>query len=128
MKDACTGDIQEQDWEPLNRGDCFETVKTVLAALAIFCLLTGCGMMNHGDAESESPSPLEGPTATEGFTPAADSTWGDLFRHFDPEGFSKLPADVQSEFDRTLLTEQSPQLVLKEGGKWTFEWQPFRNN
>lgn len=96
--------------------------KTVLAALAIFCLLTGCGMMNHGDAESESPSPLEGPAAMEGFTPAADSTWGDLFRHFDPEGFSKLPADVQSEFDRTLLTEQSPQLVLKEGGKWTFEW------
>lgn len=73
--------------------------KTVLAALAIFCLLTGCGMMNHGDAESESPSPLEGPAATEGFTPAADSTWGDLFRHFDPEGFSKLPADVQSEFE-----------------------------
>lgn len=102
--------------------------KTVLAALAIFCLLTGCGMMNHGDAESESPSPLEGPAATEGFTPAADSTWGDLFRHFDPEGFFKLPADVQSEFDRTLLTEQSPQLVLKKGGKWTFEWQPFRNN
>ena len=27
VKDACTGDIQEQDWEPLNRGDCFETVE-----------------------------------------------------------------------------------------------------
>ena len=98
--------------------------KTVLAALAIFCLLTGCGMMNHGDAESESPFPSEGPAATEEFTPAADSTWGDLFRHLDPEGFSELPADVQAEFDRTLLTEQSPQLVLKEDGKWTFEWHP----
>ena len=75
MKDACTGDIQEQDWEPLNRGIVLKRWKTALAALAIFCLLTGCGMMNHGDAESESPSPLEGPAATEGFTPAADSTW-----------------------------------------------------
>lgn len=81
-------------------------------------------MMNHGDAESESPFPSEGPAATEEFTPAADSTWGDLFRHLDPEGFSELPADVQAEFDRTLLTEQSPQLVLKEDGKWTFEWHP----
>ena len=27
VKDAFTGDIQEQDWEPLNRGDCFETVE-----------------------------------------------------------------------------------------------------
>ena len=64
VKDACTGDIQEQDWEPLNRGIVLKRWKTVLAALAIFCLLTGCGMMNHGDAESESPSPLEGPAAT----------------------------------------------------------------
>ena len=123
MKDACTGDIQEQDWEPLNRGDCFETVEN---GSGCACYLLPANRLR--DAESESPSPLEGPAATEGFTPAADSTWGDLFRHFDPEGFSKLPADVQSEFDRTLLTEQSPQLVLKEGGKWTFEWQPFRNN
>lgn len=44
----------------------------------------------------------------DGFTPEADSTWGDLFRYFDPEGFEALPEEIQNQYDAALLnTEMS---------------------
>ena len=86
-------------------------------------LLAGCGATVGGDMEQTSPSLPEEPAVWEDFTPTADSTWGDLFRHFDSEGFSALPENIQAEMDQTLLTEQSPQFVIKEDGKWVFKWQ-----
>lgn len=46
--------------------------------------------------------------ADDGFLPEADSTWGDLFRHFDPEGLEALPLEIQAQYDAALLdTEMS---------------------
>ncbi len=101
---------------------------SLLLMLVSFCLLTGCGTTVDGDTEKTSPPPLEKPAATEDFMPTADSTWGDLFRHIDPEGFSELPEDVQVEMDQTLLTEQSPQFVIKEDGEWVFQWENGTGN
>ena len=29
----------------------------------------------------------------------SSSTWGDLYRHFDPQGFEKLPEEMQVQLD-----------------------------
>lgn len=41
----------------------------------------------------------------EPFTPTSDSTWGDLHRHFDPEGFEELPKEIQEQLDSSLLED-----------------------
>ena len=41
----------------------------------------------------------------ESFTPTSDSTWGDLHRHFDPEGFEELPKEMQEQLDNSLLED-----------------------
>lgn len=43
-----------------------------------------------------------------GFKPESDSTWGDLYRHFDPEGFNTLPIEIQEEYDSVLLDSEQP--------------------
>lgn len=48
----------------------------------------------------------EAPTK-DGFAPEADSTWGDLFRYFDPEGFEALPVEIQDQYDAALLNPQT---------------------
>ena len=98
--------------------------RSIVFVLMTLALLTGCGTTDRREAERASLSPPEEPAVTEGFPSSSDSTWGDLFRRFDPEGFSALPEEVQAEYDRTLLTEQSPQFVIKENGAWVFKWQP----
>lgn len=44
--------------------------------------------------------------ASEEFTPSKDSTWGDLYRHFDAEGFASLPLEIQKEYDSVLLDSE----------------------
>lgn len=34
----------------------------------------------------------------EGFTPQSTSTYGDLYRYFEPEKFAELPKDIVSTF------------------------------
>lgn len=43
------------------------------------------------------------PTTKDGFIPSEDSTWGDLYRHFDPEGFATLSPEEKKIYDSTLL-------------------------
>ena len=77
--------------------------RSIVFVLMTLALLTGCGTTDRREAERASLSPPEEPAVTEG---------------------SALPEEVQAEYDRTLLTEQSPQFVIKENGAWVFKWQP----
>ena len=45
--------------------------------------------------------------AAEPYTPTAETTLGDICRHFEPEWFASLPADIQSQYDETLLNDVS---------------------
>ena len=47
------------------------------------------------------------PTTNQGFIPSDDSTWGNLYRYFDPEGFSALPLEVKQIYDSTLLNNNT---------------------
>lgn len=47
------------------------------------------------------------PTTNQGFIPSDDSTWGDLYRYFDPEGFSALPPEVKQVYNSTLLNNDT---------------------
>lgn len=49
----------------------------------------------------------------EGFIPSEDSTWGDLYRYFDPEGFASLSLEEKQVYDSTPLDYQttSPSFI-----------------
>lgn len=47
------------------------------------------------------------PTKNQGFIPSDDSTWGDLYRHFDPEGFADLSPEVKQVYNSTLLNHNT---------------------
>ncbi len=49
----------------------------------------------------------DAPTINQGFIPSDDSTWGNLYRYFDPEGFSALPLEVKQIYDSTLLNNNT---------------------
>lgn len=38
-----------------------------------------------------------------GFSASSDSTWGDLYRFFEPETFESLPEEIQMFYDSTIL-------------------------
>ncbi len=53
-----------------------------------------------------------------------DSTWGELYRHYDPEGFEALTEQQQEQLDSTLVTDGAPfTWVVKEDGEFVFEFQ-----
>ena len=41
----------------------------------------------------------QGGDAEEPYIPASSSTWGDLYRHFDPQGFGELPEEMRAQLD-----------------------------
>lgn len=47
------------------------------------------------------------PTTKKGFIPSDDSTWGDLYRYFDPEGFAALSPEEKQIYNSTLLDNSS---------------------
>ena len=57
--------------------------------------------------------------AAEPYTPTAETTLGDICRHFEPEWFASLPADIQSQYDETLLNDVSGErlvsLIMRKG-------------
>lgn len=55
--------------------------------------------------ENSMSSSLANDDGIEPFTPTSNSTWGDLHRHFDPEGFEALPKDIQEQLDNFLLED-----------------------
>ena len=53
-----------------------------------------------------------------------DSTWGELYRHYDPEGFEDLTEQQQEQLDNTLVIDGAPfTWVVKEDGEFVFEFQ-----
>ena len=47
----------------------------------------------------------------EPYIPESSSTWGDLYRHFDPQGFEKLPEEMQVQLDGIPLERTDGRLV-----------------
>ena len=41
-----------------------------------------------------------------GFVPKSDTTWGELFRHFDSEAFSELDPQLQQMMDEAVLSQE----------------------
>ena len=41
----------------------------------------------------------------------SSSTWGDLYRHFDPQGFEKLPEEMRVQLDGIPLERTDGRLV-----------------
>ena len=53
-----------------------------------------------------------------GYTVNSDTTWGDLYRYYEPETFETLPAEIQMQYDNTLfenLDTKSPQFEYNDG-------------
>lgn len=44
--------------------------------------------------------------STAGFVPKNDTTWGELFRHFDSEEFSELDPQLQQMMDEAVLSQE----------------------
>ena len=42
-------------------------------------------------------------SADDGYTVNSDTTWGDLYRYYEPEMFATLPEAIQMQYDNTLL-------------------------
>ena len=58
---------------------------------------------------------------TSAFVPSEDSTVGDLYRHFDPDGFNALPEEAHEAFDNTPLSDAAGgEYVSIETGDWSF--------
>ncbi|MFB2023013.1 hypothetical protein ACEVJL_16395 [Pseudoflavonifractor sp. P01025] len=46
-------------------------------------------------------------TTEKGFIPSANSTWGDLYRYFDPDGFAALSPEEKQIFNSILLDDDT---------------------
>lgn len=44
------------------------------------------------------------------YTPSSDSTWGDLYRYFDPEGFTSLTDEEKQLYNSTPLNNNNAVL------------------
>ena len=44
--------------------------------------------------------------AAAGFVPKSDTTWGELYRHFDSEEFSELDPQLQQMMDEAVLSQE----------------------
>lgn len=72
------------------------SIKSLIAvAVVASCSVAACFASDTGTFSAS--------TSVTGYTPTESSTWGDLYRHFDPEGFEALSAEEQAMFDAALL-------------------------
>ena len=75
-----------------------------------------------GSEGNDTSSSLANSDGVEPFTPTSNSTWGDLHRHFDPEGFNALPKDIQEQLDNSLLKDDGAEdnpVTETTIGDWT---------
>lgn len=68
-------------------------LSVLLAAVLIFSL-GGCTSSNTE-------------VSAKGYAADENSTWGELFEHFDKEGFNALPADIQEQLKSDLLSDDT---------------------
>lgn len=53
-----------------------------------------------------------------GFVPQSDTTWGELFRHFDSEEFSALDPQLQQMMDQAVLSQEVVQNPAQKVSSW----------
>lgn len=71
---------------------CFVRLLSVLLTVALALSLAGCSSSNTE-------------VTAKGYPADEDTTWGELFEHFDKEGFDTLPAEIQEQLKADLLSD-----------------------
>ena len=77
-------------------------VLLTLSVISIF--ITQCSAKHANDGISRSNDTVNN-EAPEPYSPTSTSTWGDLYRHFDPHGFEELSEEMQDQLDSILLED-----------------------
>ena len=53
-----------------------------------------------------------------------ESTWGELYRYYNPKGYENLTEQQQEQLDNILVIDGAPfTWVIKEDDKFVFEFQ-----
>ena len=71
---------------------CFVRLLSVLFAVVLTLSLTGCSSSNTE-------------VTAKGYPVDENTTWGELFEHFDKEGFDVLPSEIQEQLKADLLSD-----------------------
>ena len=71
---------------------CFVRLLSILFAVVLTLSLAGCSSPNTK-------------VTAKGYPAAENTTWGELFEHFDKEGFNSLPAEIQEQLKADLLSD-----------------------
>lgn len=71
---------------------CFVRLLSVLLTVALTLSLAGCSSSNTE-------------VTAKGYPADENTTWGELFEHFDKEGFHSLPAEIQEQLKADLLSD-----------------------
>ena len=93
-----------------------KTVKKLYASFlsGIMLLSSLCVGAHAANAPLQSPAATNQSSIQEetGFTPTADSTWGDVLRALSPEEFNNLPETIQRQYDNTPLNSPNSDASL----------------
>ena len=73
---------------------CFVRLLSVLLTVALALSLAGCSSSNTE-------------VTAKGYPADKNTTWGELFEHFDKEGFHSLPAEIQEQLKDDLLSDDT---------------------
>lgn len=71
---------------------CFVRLLSVLFAVVLTLSLAGCSSSNTE-------------VTAKGYLADENTTWGELFEHFDKEGFDTLPVEIQEQLKADLLSD-----------------------
>lgn len=71
---------------------CFVRLLSVLLTVALALSLAGCSSSNTE-------------VTAKGYPADENTTWGELFEHFDKEGFDTLPVEIQEQLKADLLSD-----------------------
>lgn len=71
---------------------CFVRLLSILFAVVLTLSLAGCSSSNTE-------------VTAKGYPADENTTWGELFEHFDKEGFHSLPAEIQEQLKADLLSD-----------------------
>lgn len=78
---------------------CFVRLLSVLFAVALALSLAGCSSSNTE-------------VTAKGYPADKNTTWGELFEHFDKEGFHSLPAEIQEQLKADLLSDDTWEKMI----------------
>lgn len=82
-------------------------IKILFTTLAVTCIVSFSAISSFATENNASE-------AETGFVPSANSTWGDLYRHFDYEGFSALSPEEKQFYDSVPLNSGIESTVLAD--------------